>query len=142
MGSENNNPAPPVPWRERAAVAAADEGVSREILMAQLARLQAQLVGMDEALERAGGGPLYLQLGKAYLILGVTWYYVGIVVHHDARDIVLSPGVIIADSGRFHTALTTGTLVYGDPVDEIAVPRSITAGIIPWNYPIPRQIIG
>lgn len=80
-----------------------------------------------------------LEIGKAYFIRTVTMHYTGRVRAITATDIVLDDVAWIADSGRFHAALLTGTLNEVEPMpDGTIVSRGAFVDAAPWTHPLPK----
>lgn len=78
------------------------------------------------------------EVGEAYLIRTVTMYYTGRVKSITDYDIVLSDAAWIADTGRFHDALTSGELSEVEPfVDDVIVSRGSIVDATKWNHKLP-----
>jgi len=79
-------------------------------------------------------------LGKTYLIRTVTFYYTGRVVSVTDSDIVLEDAAWIADTGRFHDALMTGSLDEVEPfVASVLVSRASIVDATEWPHLLPRS---
>jgi len=64
------------------------------------------------------------EVGKAYFIRSVTMYYTGRIAGITDTDLVLEDAAWIADTGRFATALKTGSLNEVEPfTDPVILPR-------------------
>ncbi len=80
------------------------------------------------------------QVGKPYFIRTVTHYYVGRLVAVYAQELVLEDAAWIADTGRFHVAMSTG--VYDEvepyPVGNVVIGRGavIDATLAPVTLPM------
>ncbi len=77
-------------------------------------------------------------LPEKVLIRTVTHYHVGRIVSIDDRWIVLDSAAWVADTGRFSTALATGTL---GEVEPFAGPVWVAVGSVidmtAWPYTLP-----
>ena len=80
------------------------------------------------------------EVGKCYFIRSVTMYYTGRLVRITDTDLVLENAAWIADTGRFHTALKTGTLNEIEPfVNPVILPRGAIVDATIWNHPLPTD---
>lgn len=80
------------------------------------------------------------EIGQSYLIRSVTMYYTGRLVRVTDTDLVLEDAAWIADTGRFFTALKTGSLNEVEPfVDPVILPRGAIVDVTKWNHPLPRD---
>lgn len=81
-----------------------------------------------------------IALGSAVLIRTVTLYYTGKIAELTPESIVLVDAAWIADTGRFHTALETGTLNEVEPYPgPVAVSRGAIVDVTGWKHPLPRS---
>ncbi len=81
-------------------------------------------------------------LGSSYLIRTVTHYAVGRVVEVTEHEIVLEQASWVADTGRFHEALSSGVL---EEVEPFRGPRTIIGrGAVvdadPWAHDLPTSV--
>jgi hypothetical protein len=80
------------------------------------------------------------EVGKNYLIRSVTTYNLGRVVAVTSHEIVLAEASWVPNTGRFHTALSTGVLKEIEPwVDGVAIISRggiVDAGL--WKHDLPR----
>ena len=78
-------------------------------------------------------------VGQAYFIRTVTMYYIGKLVAVYPQELVLADAAWIADTGRFHQAMTTGTLAEVEPfgVGEVVIGRGAIVDACLWSHPIP-----
>lgn len=82
---------------------------------------------------------LLMLVGERVFVRTVTMHYTGRLVSFDPDSIVLSDAAWIADSGRFHDALTTGKLNEVEPfLDDVIVGRGALVDITRWNHELPR----
>ena len=80
------------------------------------------------------------EIGRQYLIRTVTLYYTGILTRITETDLVLENAAWIADTGRFSTALKTGSLSEVEPfVDPVIVPRGGIIDATNWPHALPRE---
>lgn len=84
--------------------------------------------------------PSFWQIGKNYLIRGVTMYQVGCLVSIDSHEIILEDAAWIADTGRFNEALKSGSFNEVEPFihGSIAVGRGqiVDASLFPFDLPL------
>ena len=77
------------------------------------------------------------QVGKNYFIRTVTMHLVGKLVAVTDKELLLSKASWIADSGRFHTALKTGSLDEVEPfVNDVIVNRAAVIDATVWDHSI------
>lgn len=80
-------------------------------------------------------------VGEAYLIRTVTMILIGRLEKVTKEEFVLSSASWIADTGRFHDAITEGKLnevePYGDK--EVIVGRGSLIDATIWTHIIPRE---
>ena len=80
------------------------------------------------------------EVGKSYLIRTVTMYYTGRLARITETDLLLEDAAWIGDTGRFHTALKTGSLNEVEPfTNPVVVPRGCIVDATAWNHPLPRE---
>lgn len=80
------------------------------------------------------------EIGKSYLIRTVTMTQTGRVVAITDSDIKLEDAAWIADTGRFHTALMTGTLEEVEPFPHgCFVNRAAIVDFAPWVHELPKD---
>lgn len=80
------------------------------------------------------------KVGASYLIRTVTNYWVGklIEVHGDA--IVLESASWVADTGRFHQAVSSGSLSEVEPVPRpVIVGRGSIVDATEWPFALPKD---
>jgi hypothetical protein len=80
-------------------------------------------------------------VGEKVFIRTVTYHYTGQVVSIDAATIVLMDAAWIADSGRWATALETGTLSEVEPYPAgtlVYISRAATVDVTVWGHALPR----
>jgi hypothetical protein len=81
--------------------------------------------------------PYYV--GDAVFVRTVTYHYTGRISGVYPGEIVLADAAWIADSGRFHVALATGTLAEVEPYPgSVIVSRGAIVDVSPWLHPLPR----
>jgi hypothetical protein len=81
------------------------------------------------------------EVGKNYLIRGVTLYYTGRLVEVTQQEIVLEDASWIPDTGRFNKALKTGVFneVEPYPAGRVIVGRGTIADAKIWDFDLPRS---
>jgi hypothetical protein len=81
------------------------------------------------------------KVGEAYLIRTVTMILIGRLEKVTKKEFVLSSASWIADTGRFHDAITKGKLKevepYGDK--EVIVGRGSLIDATIWTHSVPRE---
>ena len=78
-------------------------------------------------------------IGDSVFIRTVTYHYTGRISAIYPGEIVLADAAWIADSGRFHVALATGTLAEVEPYPgSVIVSRGAIVYVRPWLHPLPR----
>lgn len=83
-----------------------------------------------------------LETGKNYLIRTVTMIQVGEFVKIDERlnAIILKHASWIADTGRFHDCLKTGSFKEVEPFpDWVAVNMGSIVDLVPFNHSLPTE---
>lgn len=77
-------------------------------------------------------------VGKTYFIRTVTHYVVGRLAAVYPQELVMHEASWVADTGRWHDALKTGTL---NEVEPSLAPKFVGRGSIvdveEWNHPLP-----
>ncbi len=79
-------------------------------------------------------------VGQNYFIRTVTQHYTGRLVSVTPNELVLESAAWVADSGRFATALSTGTLneVEPFPADvQVIVARGAVVDACVWKHKLP-----
>jgi hypothetical protein len=81
-------------------------------------------------------------VGRKLFIRTVTYHLTGEVTGFigdpgQAQFLVLSDAAWIADSGRFHQAISQGTLSEVEPVGDAFVNVASITDIFPWNHELP-----
>lgn len=85
------------------------------------------------------------RIGECYLIRTVTHYTLGRVVAVGPHEIVLTEAAWVADSGRYHEALSKGFLKEVEPYPEEGesiVGRGAVVDAQPWTHDPIRKVIG
>ena len=79
------------------------------------------------------------QLGKVYFIRTVTMYYIGKLVAVHPQELVLESAVWVADTGRFHQAISKGELSEVEPfgTGQVIIGRGRLIDAAGWAHPIP-----
>lgn len=81
-----------------------------------------------------------LRVGASVFIRTVTNYYTGRVVALTEFEVVLDDAAWIADTGRFHTALKSGTLGEIEPyIGPVSVARGPIVDVTEWTHDLPRD---
>lgn len=78
-------------------------------------------------------------LGKKLLIRTVTYFSVGKVEQVKDGFIKLSGASWVADTGRFHDAITKGKLSEVEPVGEVYVSLGSVVDMFPWEHELPTE---
>jgi hypothetical protein len=85
-------------------------------------------------------GPSPYGIGDAVFIRSVTYHYTGRISAIYPGEIVLTDAAWIADSGRFHAALATGTVSEVEPYPAgVVISRGAIVDVSPWAHPLPRS---
>jgi hypothetical protein len=80
-----------------------------------------------------------IRVGNAVLIRCVTHYHTGRIVEITPTELVLTDAAWIGDTGRFHTALSTGSLSEVEPfTGPVAVSRGAIVDVTTWTHELPR----
>ena len=80
-------------------------------------------------------------IGDSVFIRTVTYHYTGRISAIYPGEIVLADAAWIADSGRFHVALATGTLSEVEPYPAgVVISRGAIVDVSPWAHPLPRMV--
>jgi len=80
------------------------------------------------------------KIGGTYLFRLVTNYWTGRVVSVGEHEIVIEDAAWIADTGRFHDALITGSLNEVEPVDGLVIiGRGALVDTTEWRHALPRD---
>ena len=78
-------------------------------------------------------------VGDVVFVRTVTYHYTGRISAIYPGEIVLSDAAWVADSGRFHAALATGTLSEVEPYPgSVIISRGGIVDVSPWLHPLPR----
>ena len=84
-----------------------------------------------------------LAVGETVFIRTFGYHYVGKITALAWNTITLQPAAWVADSGRWHEALTTGRLLEVEPFpDKVLVNSGNIEDVTPWPWPVPRKVIG
>ena len=77
-------------------------------------------------------------IGKCYLIRTVTMTQVGRLIYVDEKELVMSNASWVADTGRFHTALSKGELNEVEPfVSNVIIGRGAIVDATEWIKNLP-----
>lgn len=82
------------------------------------------------------------KVGKNYFIRTVTHHFTGRLIKVTAKELVLEDAAWIADDGRFHEALKSGTLNEIEPFPdnaEVIVGRGSLIDAVEWAHKLPRS---
>jgi hypothetical protein len=85
-------------------------------------------------------------IGKKVLVRTVTHYYTGLLAGVTGGDdgvwLHLADAAWIADTGRFHTALATGTLSEVEPYPaDCWVSAGAVVDVCEWAHELPRKAV-
>ena len=84
--------------------------------------------------------PITALIGKNVLVRAVTLYYTGRLVAIEDGFLVLDGAAWIADTGRFHQALTTGLLNEVEPYPGTCyVSAGAVVDVSEWAHDLPRK---
>ena len=108
------------------------------LTLGQIRAIQALAFGVPAA---AAPPPVYpYMVGDSVFIRTVTYHYTGKIAAITPGEIVLADAAWIADSGRFHVALATGTLSEVEPYPAgVVISRGAIVDVSPWAHPLPRS---
>jgi len=82
----------------------------------------------------------YWQIGKAYFIRTVTMHLIGKIKSYTDKELLLEHAVWVADSGRFHDALKTGSLNEVEPfINDVILNRDCIVDASEWTHKIPSE---
>ena len=82
-------------------------------------------------------------IGSNYFIRTVTHHITGRLVKVTPQELVLVDAAWIADDGRFHEAMASGTLNEVEPYPdgaEVIVGRGSLIDATQWVHPLPRAV--
>ena len=92
-----------------------------------------------DAIGTSGNDALAYLVGMKVFLRTVTMHYTGHVMAVTPDTILLADAAWIADSGRFHDALATGTLNEVEPFpNTVCVGRGALVDITRWDHDLPR----
>ncbi len=77
------------------------------------------------------------------IIRTVTHYYIGNLIDEDDRWLHVEDCSWVADTGRWSTALSTGTLNEVEPYPDGTVVRVAVGAVVdlaPWKHDLPRSV--
>lgn len=106
-----------------------------QLTVAEIKHIQSLLKGGDVGLSP-------YKIGEAYFFRFVTHYLIGRVKRVTSKEIVLTEASWIADTGRFHQAVCTGTLNEVEPFpqdEEVICGRGALVDCVRWKHPIPKK---
>ena len=81
-------------------------------------------------------------VGKNYFIRTVTHHLTGRLIRVTSKELVLEQASWIADDGRFHDALKTGSLNEVEPFPQdlsVVVGRGSIIDAVIWKHPLPLE---
>lgn len=82
-----------------------------------------------------------VRVGECVFVRTVTFHYTGRIVALTNQEMVLDEAAWIADSGRWSSALATGTLNEVEPYPGIvSISRSAIVDVAPWTHALPRTV--
>lgn len=94
-----------------------------------------------QSLLKGPGEPSHpYEIGKNYFIRTVTHHLTGKLVRVTSKELVLQKAAWIADDGRFHDALKTGSLNEVEPFPEdldVVVGRGALIDAVIWKHALP-----
>jgi len=83
------------------------------------------------------------EIGDKIFVRTVTYHYVGKLVDESDHSFWLENASWVADSGRFHNALETGTLSEVEPYPGDGIVEIMKTGIIDiceWKHNLPEEV--
>lgn len=81
-------------------------------------------------------------VGKNYFIRTVTHHFTGKLIRVTKHELVLMDAAWISDDGRFHDAMTKGTLNEVEPYlegQEVIIGRGSIIDACVWGYDLPKE---
>ena len=82
----------------------------------------------------------FWEIGKSYFIRTVTMHLIGKLKNLTNKELLLENAVWVADSGRFHDALKTGSLSEVEPfVTNVILNRECIVDSCEWIHKIPTE---
>lgn len=109
------------------------------LTLGQIRAIQALAFGVPAAASPPPIPPSPYNIGDAVFIRTVTYHYTGRISAIYPGEIVLADAAWIADSGRFHAALSTGTLSEVEPYPAgVVISRGAIVDVSLWAHPLPR----
>lgn len=82
-------------------------------------------------------------IGDAVIVRTVTMYYTGRILRVYPGELVLGDAAWVADTGRWSSALSTGSLSEVEPYPGeglCIVSRAAIVDVAPWSHPLPRTV--
>lgn len=106
-------------------------------------KMKSMVIDGETYVLQTGGekiGPYFI--GTKMLIRTVTMTLTGLLVEVYERELVLTSAAWIADTGCYHDALTTGTLVGVEPYPDgrVIVGRGALVDACEWVHALPRGV--
>jgi hypothetical protein len=96
------------------------------------------------AKKKAAAPKVAFEVGKTYLLRGVTMYQIGTVVGITPTELLLSPAAWVADTGRFNAALKSGVLAEVEPYPTETLPAGVNRGALSdwctWPHGVPTEV--
>jgi hypothetical protein len=90
--------------------------------------------------ETKEAAPITALIGKNVLVRAVTLYYTGRLAAIDDGFLLLEEASWVADTGRFHQALTNGTLNEVEPYPGACyVSAGAVVDVSEWLHELPRK---
>lgn len=86
---------------------------------------------------------IWNMVGKQVFVRTVTFYFTGRVVEMTDREFALTDVAVIADTGRFSTAMATGTFSEVEPYPdgmEVRINRDTVVDYCIWPHALPREV--
>lgn len=102
--------------------------------------MELSLADLKSLIGSGSGNICSFEVGKAYLIRSVTFYYTGRIKAITDSDIVLEKAAWIASIGRFYDCLKTGTFDEVEPfVEDVILPRGAIVDATFWKHALPEE---
>jgi hypothetical protein len=91
--------------------------------------------------DHASGSRWPWVVGTCYIVRTVTYHVVGRLVGVTDHELVFESAAWVADSGRWHEALTTGKLREVEPFPApVIVGRGSVCDATTWSFPVPAPL--
>ena len=86
------------------------------------------------------GKPCPFKIGTAYLIRTVTHYWTGRVIAITGDFLELEDAAWIADTGRYHEAISKGLLGEVEPAGDSIVALGAVIDAVKWEHELSKEV--